>query len=82
MMAYSVSKTSQIALARGLAEMTKGTALAVNSVLPGPTMTGGVRKYMQEYAEMHNIATLEEAVASYFKDAEPTSFAATILGTQ
>jgi NAD(P)-dependent dehydrogenase (short-subunit alcohol dehydrogenase family) len=73
MMAYSVSKTSQIALARGLAEMTKGTAVTVNSVLPGPTMTGGVRKYMQEFAEMHNIATMDEAVTSYFKDAEPTS---------
>ncbi|CAB9498163.1 Uncharacterized oxidoreductase YvrD [Seminavis robusta] len=73
MLPYGVSKTSQIALARGLAEMTKGTAVTVNSILPGPTMTGGVRKYMQEFAEMHKIASMEEAVATYFKDAEPTS---------
>ena len=57
MLPYGVSKTSQIALSRGLAEMTKGTAVTVNSVLPGPTMTGGVRKYMEEFAEMKNIAT-------------------------
>ena len=73
MLPYGVSKTSQIALARGLAEMTKGTAVTVNSVLPGPTMTGGVLKYMQEFAQLHNIPTMEEAVATYFKDAEPTS---------
>jgi len=38
---YSVSKTAQIALARGLAELTKGTEVTVNSVLIGPTTTEG-----------------------------------------
>lgn len=73
MMPYSVSKASQISLARGLAELTKGTKVTVNSVLPGPTMTGGVRKYMEEFAELKKIASFDEAVATYFKDAEPTS---------
>ena len=73
MLPYSVSKASQIALARGLAEMTKGTAVTVNSVLPGPTMTGGVRQYMTEFAELKGMDSLEEAVATYFQDAEPTS---------
>jgi len=73
MLAYSVSKTSQLSLARGLAEMTKGTNVTVNTILPGPTMTGGVRQYMQEFAKSNNIDSLEEAVARYFKDHEATS---------
>jgi NAD(P)-dependent dehydrogenase (short-subunit alcohol dehydrogenase family) len=42
MIHYGVTKTAQLALSRGLAEMTRGTAVTVNSVLPGPTMSEGV----------------------------------------
>jgi NAD(P)-dependent dehydrogenase (short-subunit alcohol dehydrogenase family) len=73
MLAYSVSKASQISLARGLAEMTKGTKVTVNTVLPGPTMTGGVRSYMEGFAKSNNIPSMEEAVQRYFKDHEATS---------
>jgi NAD(P)-dependent dehydrogenase (short-subunit alcohol dehydrogenase family) len=37
MIHYGVTKTAQIALARGLAEAVSGTGITVNSVLPGPT---------------------------------------------
>lgn len=73
MLPYSVSKCSQISLSRGLAEMTKGSKVTVNTILPGPTMTGGVRKYMEDFAELKKISSFDEAVATYFKDAEPTS---------
>ena len=82
MLAYSVSKTSQLSLSRGLAEMCKGTRVTVNTILPGPTMTGGVRKYMQEFAASHNISSLEEAVARYFSDHEPTSLLQRFLDPQ
>jgi enoyl-[acyl-carrier-protein] reductase (NADH) len=36
-------------------------------------MIGGVRQYMEEFPKMKGIASLDEAVATYFKDAEPTS---------
>ncbi|MBL8628859.1 MAG: SDR family oxidoreductase [Rhodospirillaceae bacterium] len=36
---YSMTKTAQLAVSRGLAEMTAGTGVTVNSVLPGPTRT-------------------------------------------
>ena len=39
MIQYGVSKTAQIGLSRGLAELTVGTAVTVNTVLPGPTST-------------------------------------------
>ena len=48
MIHYGVTKTAQIALARGLAELTRGTAVTVNSVLPGPTMSEGVETFVKE----------------------------------
>ncbi len=42
MIHYGVTKTAQVALARGLAETTVGTRITVNSVLPGPTLSEGV----------------------------------------
>src|SRR5208283_3362574 len=41
MIHYVVTKTAQIALARGLAEASAGTGVTVNSVLPGPTRSEG-----------------------------------------
>jgi NAD(P)-dependent dehydrogenase (short-subunit alcohol dehydrogenase family) len=73
MVPYSVSKTSQISLARGLAEITKGTKVTVKSILPGPTMTGGVRDYMRDFAKEHGIDNLEEAIKRYFAEHETTS---------
>jgi NAD(P)-dependent dehydrogenase (short-subunit alcohol dehydrogenase family) len=48
MIAYGVSKAAQIALSRGLAELTAGTGVTVNSVLPGPTKSEGIRKFLKE----------------------------------
>jgi NAD(P)-dependent dehydrogenase (short-subunit alcohol dehydrogenase family) len=44
MVHYGVTKTAQLALARGLAESTAGTAVTVNSVMPGPTRSEGVER--------------------------------------
>jgi NAD(P)-dependent dehydrogenase (short-subunit alcohol dehydrogenase family) len=51
MVHYGVTKTAQIALARGLAETTAGTNVTVNSVLPGPTRSEGVERFVQEMAK-------------------------------
>ncbi len=47
MIHYGMTKTAQLAVSRGLAEMTRGTAVTVNSVLPGPTHVGGGRNLRQ-----------------------------------
>jgi NAD(P)-dependent dehydrogenase (short-subunit alcohol dehydrogenase family) len=47
MIHYGVSKAAQIALSRGLAETTVGTAVTVNAVLPGPTLTDGVGQFLE-----------------------------------
>jgi NAD(P)-dependent dehydrogenase (short-subunit alcohol dehydrogenase family) len=51
MIHYGVTKTAQLALARGLAETTAGTNVTVNSVLPGPTRSEGVERFVQDVAK-------------------------------
>src|SRR5262249_16667398 len=44
---YSASKATQLSIARSLAELTKGTAVTVNSVLPGPTETESLKAFIE-----------------------------------
>ncbi len=48
MIHYGVTKTAQIAVARGLAETLAGTQVTVNTVLPGPTASEGVSGFVGE----------------------------------
>lgn len=72
MVHYSVTKTAMIGLTRGLAEITKGTKVTVNSVLPGPTWTEGVESYFDGLASSHQ-KPIEDVVQGYFRKDEPTS---------
>lgn len=45
---YSATKTMQLGISRSLAELTKGTQVTVNAVLPGPTLTDNVEKFIQD----------------------------------
>ena len=47
MIHYGVTKTADVALARGLAKRMAGTGVTVNSVLPGPTLSEGVTKMLE-----------------------------------
>ena len=72
MIHYGVTKTAQIALARGLAETTAGTKVTVNSVLPGPTRSEGVGTFVAQMAQARNVdeKTME---AEFFEHARPSS---------
>lgn len=50
MIHYGVTKAAQVALARGLAESTAGTAITVNSILAGPTKSEGVAAFVRDMA--------------------------------
>src|SRR5258708_26136184 len=50
MIHYGMTKTAQLAISRGLAEMTKGTKVTVNSVLPGPTRSEGIVDFLKRLA--------------------------------
>jgi NAD(P)-dependent dehydrogenase (short-subunit alcohol dehydrogenase family) len=72
MIHYGVTKTMQVALARGLAETTAGTGVTVNSILPGPTRSEGVEKFIADLAESKNLpaAAVEK---DFFRTARPSS---------
>jgi NAD(P)-dependent dehydrogenase (short-subunit alcohol dehydrogenase family) len=72
MVHYGVTKTAQLALARGLAESTAGTGVTVNSVLPGPTRSEGVEKFVQDMAKGQG---MDEAKveAEFFRTIRPSS---------
>jgi NAD(P)-dependent dehydrogenase (short-subunit alcohol dehydrogenase family) len=72
MIHYGTTKTAQLAVSRGLAEMTKGTAVTVNAVLPGPTMSEGVKTFVEDLAKQ-NGQSVEEAAAQFVKQFRPTS---------
>ncbi len=72
MIHYGVTKTSQIALARGLAETTAGTKVTVNSVLPGPTSSEGVETFVQDMAKAKGV-DVSSVEAEFFQTVRPSS---------
>jgi NAD(P)-dependent dehydrogenase (short-subunit alcohol dehydrogenase family) len=72
MIHYGMTKTAQLAVARGLAETTSGTAVTVNAVLPGPTASEGVNDFVEGLAKQQGVdrATVEH---EFFSKARPTS---------
>jgi NAD(P)-dependent dehydrogenase (short-subunit alcohol dehydrogenase family) len=72
MIHYGMTKTAQLAVSRGLAEITRGTTVTVNSVLPGPTMSEGVETFIKDIAR-HNGVSVEEATKQFFQRQRPTS---------
>ncbi|MEH6682327.1 MAG: SDR family oxidoreductase [Sediminicola sp.] len=69
MIHYGMTKTAQLAISRGLAETTKGTKVTVNSILPGPTFSEGVK----EFAGIGYDASREEVEKEFFASERPTS---------
>jgi len=72
MIHYGMTKTAQLAVARGLAESLVGTGVTVNSVLPGPTASEGVGEFVTRLADERGVdrATVER---EFFATARPSS---------
>ena len=67
---YGMSKTAQLAVSRGLAEYCAGTGVTVNAVLPGPTRSAGVDKFV---AQLSGGQTFEQFEKDFFARLRPTS---------
>jgi NAD(P)-dependent dehydrogenase (short-subunit alcohol dehydrogenase family) len=80
MIHYGFSKAAQLAVSRGLAELTAGTGVTVNAVLPGPTRSEGVEGFLQAQAKRDGI-TVDEAGARLVKAMRPTSLLQRIATT-
>ncbi|MEX6664826.1 SDR family NAD(P)-dependent oxidoreductase [Pseudomonas sp. W2-17] len=72
MIHYGVSKTAQLALARGLAKRVAGSGVTVNSVLPGPTLSDGVAAMMQSEVARTG-KSLEEVTKAFVAEHRPSS---------
>jgi NAD(P)-dependent dehydrogenase (short-subunit alcohol dehydrogenase family) len=72
MIDYGMTKTAQLAISRGLAESVAGTGVTVNAVLPGPTRSESLVRWMQSVAESQGI-TREAAEAQFLKTMRPTT---------
>jgi NAD(P)-dependent dehydrogenase (short-subunit alcohol dehydrogenase family) len=72
MLDYGMTKTAQLAISRGLAEAVAGTGVTVNAVLPGPTRSEIMGKYMVQQAA-DNGMTVEEAEQGFLQALRPTS---------
>jgi NAD(P)-dependent dehydrogenase (short-subunit alcohol dehydrogenase family) len=70
MIHYGMTKTAQVAVARGIAETVAGTGITVNSVLAGPTRSEGVETFIAQLGAGGNSAAFE---AEFFKSVRPSS---------
>ena len=78
MIHYGVSKTALLGVSRGLAELTAGTGVTVNAVLPGPTRSEGVASFFAELAQAQGAAGADGA---RLHRPEPPQLAARRLAT-
>ncbi|MGL4395265.1 MAG: SDR family NAD(P)-dependent oxidoreductase [Hyphomicrobium sp.] len=61
---YGVTKTAQLGVSRGLAELTAGTAVTVNAILPGPTRSDGVEGFLEALGKQAGVSA--DAMAKNF----------------
>jgi NAD(P)-dependent dehydrogenase (short-subunit alcohol dehydrogenase family) len=72
MVHYGMTKTAQIAIARGIAETVAGTGVTSNSVLVGPTESEGVGVFVESLAKQQS-KTKAQVEKEFFQHARPTS---------
>jgi NAD(P)-dependent dehydrogenase (short-subunit alcohol dehydrogenase family) len=72
MIHYGVTKTALLAVSRGLAEAVAGSAITVNSILPGPTKSRGVGDFIDNLAKAGG-QSYEEIEKEFFEKVRPTS---------
>jgi 3-oxoacyl-[acyl-carrier protein] reductase len=78
MIHYGVSKSAQLAVARGLAELTRGTRVTVNSVLPAATRSEGIVDYLRQTAPQPGMSDAE-VEAAFFATHRPSSLIARMI---
>jgi NAD(P)-dependent dehydrogenase (short-subunit alcohol dehydrogenase family) len=66
MIHYGVTKSSQLAISRGLAELTKGTGVTVNTIMPGPTRSEAIVEFLEKMSTAKN-PTPEQAEKEFFE---------------
>ena len=72
LLAYSMTKTATASVAKGLAQLTKGSGVTVNSILPGSTLSEGAEEFLKNEASKSG-KTREAVEADFFKEIRTSS---------
>jgi NAD(P)-dependent dehydrogenase (short-subunit alcohol dehydrogenase family) len=72
MVHYGMTKTAQVAVARGIAESVAGTGVTVNSILAGPTESEGVSGFVEAMAKQQN-KSKQVIEKEFFEHVRPSS---------
>jgi NAD(P)-dependent dehydrogenase (short-subunit alcohol dehydrogenase family) len=72
MVHYGMTKTAQLAISRGMAELAKGTNVTVNSIMPGPTLSKGIHGFIEGMALAGKVSQAQ-AERNFFRDIRPNS---------
>jgi NAD(P)-dependent dehydrogenase (short-subunit alcohol dehydrogenase family) len=72
MVHYGMTKTAQVAVARGVAESVAGSGVTVNSILAGPTESEGAGHFLESMARQQN-KTKAQIEKEFFENARPSS---------
>ncbi len=79
MVHYGMTKTAQLAIARGMAESVPHSGVTINSVLPGPTLSEGVESFLKEMGAQGDIDAAGEA---FIAEHRPTSLLGRLISTE
>lgn len=72
MIHYATTKTAQLSVSRGLAQLTRGTGVTVNAVMPGPTRSEGIEAFLRSQA-CDPSAPIKQIEAEFFATARSAS---------
>lgn len=72
MIHYGMTKTAQISVSRGIAELTRGTNVTSNAIIVGPSKSEGVVQFMEDFAKQNN-QSFKEIEKEFFKNIRPSS---------
>ncbi len=72
LIAYSTTKAAMLSISRGLAQLTRGTEVTVNAVLPGSTLSEGAQRFLSEQAKKDQISE-KEVSDNFFNKVRTTS---------
>lgn len=81
LIAYSTTKAALLAISRGLAQTTKGSAVTVNTVVPGSTLSEGAERFLKEVAEKDQISE-QEVADNFFKNVRTSSLIQRFTSTE
>jgi NAD(P)-dependent dehydrogenase (short-subunit alcohol dehydrogenase family) len=81
MVHYGTTKTAQLAVSRGLAELTAGSGVTVNAILPGPTASEGVTEYVDRLSKQAN-QSAADFEKQFFEKMRPTSLLKRFASTE